>query len=410
MIKGIHHNSMKYAFDCHMHILPLGHVCLTAYLEYAKNNPIIEAYAQVSAHDYVIAGILRRQGEALNLVSVMEQPVEKHIEIYEDDLRGKFLGEGETTLPVISDSGVKIIGGGKELSYDKIMICPLLMDFSTVRPLDLYYPEPPVHDIRKQAREVLEGIELYHKNHPEGKIDAYPFLGINPLNHSMEYTEELLNECFPKPGRFSKKSSFAGIKVYPPMGFDPDPEDPVMKEKVELLYTFCEKHSLPIVTHCDDQGFRMLPLEESFTYTSPERWKNVLERHPDLWLDFAHFGEQYYHSRKGIAAFVPPYHQEFSWREMTLSFMKSYPHVYADLSFDGVNPDSWEELNFLLESLPSSEREIYEGRLLYGTDWPLSLSKITSALQYWRGFCDSRIDSDLCDKMLNVNPERFLFH
>ena len=125
---------------------------------------------------------------------------------------------------------------------------------------------------------------------------------------------------------------------------------------------------------------------------------------------FAHFGEQYYHSRKGLVNLVSQLHQEASWREIILSLMKTYPHVYADLSFDGVNPDSWEKLSLMLDSLPPSEREIYEGRLLYGTDWPLSLSKITSALQYWRGFCDSRIDSDLCDKMLNVNPERFLFH
>ena len=140
-------------------------------------------------------------------------------------------------------------------------------------------------------------------------------------------------------------------------------------------------------------------------YTSPERWDSVLKRHPDLCIDFAHFGEQYFHaplSRFSQKTAAP------SWREKILSFMQKYPNVYADLSFDGVQPVAWENMCRLLQDVPAGDRGLYEERLLFGTDWPLSLAKTQSAFAYWRGFADSTVSSQLADRMLHINPERFL--
>lgn len=399
---------MNYAYDCHMHLLPLGHVCLSAYLEYAKKNPISEAYAQVSASDYVVSGILHHQGDVRNLVTVMEHPVAAQLALYEDDLRGVF-ADG-SLLPLISGNGLFVTGGGKDLSYDRLVLCPLLMDFSTPRTFSSYYRTPPRHDVLEQAQEVLQGIAQYHKERPGGMLEVLPFIGINPANHSEERLMHLLETCFKKKGFLGKDGPlFAGVKVYPPMGFDPNPKDDEARAKVELLYTFCEERSIPIVTHCDDQGFRMMAQKDSLVCTSPERWEPVLERHPALYLDFAHFGEQYYAPRPAsrLKAALQTRQESHSWRTVILSLMKGHPHVYADLSFDGVRPAAWDDLCTLLEQA-GDDRELYEGRLLFGTDWPLSLAKTPSALSYWRGFADSAIPQELAHKMLQQNPIAFL--
>ena len=393
---------MTYAYDVHMHILPLSHVCLSAYLDYAQQNPLSEAYAQVSAHDYVMRGILHRQGDARNLVAVMEHPIAKQLAIYEDDLRAKY-AEGKEK-PVLTDEGLKISGGaGKALSFDKIIVCPQIMDFSFNRELGLYYSEMPAHNIMIQSKEILNGIREYHENAPSSLMEVRPFFGINPLHYEEEKISEILKEVFAKKSLFSKnKPCFVGIKVYPPMGFDPNPEDEKLRARTEVLYSFCEENEIPIVTHCDDQGFRMVPLDDSLTFTSPARWEAVLERHPKLYLDFAHFGSQYYRAATMLQL------KELSWRNHILLLMKKFPHVYSDLSFGGVNSSMWKNVMDILKNAAPEDKDIYSERLLFGTDWPLSLVKIPSALDYWQGFCESDIPSDLAHKILSQNPETFL--
>ena len=459
------------AFDVHMHLLPLAYVCLSAYLEFAKHNSLAEAYAQATAADYIASGILKREGNALNIVAVMERSAAEQLMLYEDDLRGVFAaraaGNDEvlaTDGAIITERGVEIYGGaGKRLRYKKLVVCPQVMDFNLRPPLSLYYSTAPDHDILRQAEDMLRAIDAYHAARPDGALAVLPFIGINPLTYDERYLQRVLETCFPAdagvdgqrlsaasvgnggatmPSADSTRNGcatapttavarnsgsthsatpararFGGVKVYPPMGFDPSPADSASSAKMELLFAFCESRGIPIVTHCDDQGFRMLPLEESFRYTSPERWEPVLARHPQLWLDFAHFGEQYY---KGLPVgklsdlpqklFAALTKQETSWRERILQLMKRYPHVYADVSFGGAASDNWQRLVELLEAAPAGDRALYESRLLFGTDWPLSLTKTESALAYWRGFAESAIPQPLAEKLLCINPQRFLFH
>ena len=65
-------------------------------------------------------------------------------------------------------------------------------------------------------------------------------------------------------------------------------------------------------------------------------------------------------------------------------------------------------LKSVLDRAGDDERRIFESRILFGTDWPLNLVKVPNVLQYWHGFSESPLDADFCDRMLRVNPERFL--
>lgn len=411
---------MNYAFDCHMHLLPVNHIPLSAYLEFAKNNSMAEAYAQATAQNYIATGILKRQGDALNIVAVAERSAAEELMLYEDDLRGLYRnpsGPADSDSPVITDDGVHVRSGSKDLTYEKLVLCPQVMDFYVPGKLSIYFNKPVQHDLLSQAQDILNGIEEYHEKRPDGRLEVMPFLGINPINYPADYVREVLETAFSKKSLFAKKKpSFAGIKVYPPMGFDPNPEDGEAKARTEILFTFAEEHQIPVVTHCDDQGFRMLSLEDSFTFTSPERWEAVLERHPKLWIDFAHFGQQYY---RGLpVAELKKWPQilrdrltgnEVSWQQKIIEFMKKYDHVYADVSFGGSDEKLWSELNGLLEKAGENRSKI-ESRLLYGTDWPLCLTKIKSVHDYWNSFIHSPVSSELTDKMLNKNPHIFLFH
>jgi predicted TIM-barrel fold metal-dependent hydrolase len=282
------------------------------------------------------------------------------------------------------------------------------------------------HNLYDQAADTVENIRLFRKLRPESKILMRPFMGLNTRHRSPDEISTLLDTCF-SPGkgwspygidaeRSWKKlakakqgrrfrdiphNTFGGVKVYPPLGFDPWPDNPAERVKVEILYRFCEKHGVPVTTHCDDQGFRLIPQEDSMRRTSPARWEAALDRFPELYLNFAHFGKQYY---KGLL-----FKQNIVWQEKIVELLIRYPHVYSDISFSGVSPDTWKDLQKLLETMKPREADRVSSKLLFGTDWPLSLWLSESASSCWRTFFESCPDTVLQDKMLSANPMEFHF-
>ena len=424
-----------------MHLIPLHHACISSYLELARERGGQEVFALAAAKDYIAKGVLSGKGDVFSLLNAMERMPADEIALYEDDISGVFTDGA--LMPVLDGSGIHIIGGGKRLSYDYLVLCPQIMDFNAEVTLSGRYRNAPRHDLFKQAMQILDGIAEYRRTHPQSRIILRPFLGINPLNYEPDFIRTLLETCFGKKsgwnprrarilddwkragrrhrGRFDVRhlpyrNAFAGIKLYPPMGFDPFPDDAARRERTEILFGFCEEHGVPIVTHCDDQGFRTVSLEDSFRFTSPERWERVLEAHPNLYIDFAHFGQQYYKwleidKDKSLpqklldlmTGAVP------TWHERILHLMSVYPHVYSDFSFGGTKADIWKKLKQTLDASDGEARDCYAHRLMFGTDWPLCLTKIPGALEYWRGFADSPLPADLCHVMVSENPQDFLF-
>ncbi len=434
---------MTFAFDTHMHLIPLQHACLSSYVELAKNRGSAEVFALASAKDYIAKGVLSGEGDVFNLLNAMERMPADEIALYEDDLRGEY-ADGKL-IPVLNGTGIHINGCGKNLTYDYLVLCPQIMDFNADIPLSSRYRKAPKHDIFKQAMQILDEIGEYKKSHPESRIILRPFIGINPLNYEADFVRNLLETCFGKKSgwnpdkdrilddwkqvgkwrlgldRFDEnhlpyKNAFSGVKVYPPMGFDPYPDDEKQREKTEILFSFCEEYGVPIVSHCDDQGFRTVSLEDSYLFTSPERWEKVLEKHPNLYIDFAHFGQQYY---KGIELSKDKSLSQkiidrmtgsvTTWRERILNLMLTYPHVYSDFSFGGVKSNIWKDLMEILDKATEENRARYMHRFMFGTDWPLCLTKINGALEYWRGFADSSLSNDFCNLMISENPSAFLF-
>jgi uncharacterized protein YdcH (DUF465 family) len=334
--------------------------------------------------------------------------------------------------------------------YDKIVLCPLVIDFGYKNiENSIFYNLTPARPVINQIGDLLYAIRTYYRftlnikknkmtlsdeiqefqEHKHEKLfEIYPFMGIDTRNYSLKAIEIMLNKYF---RNFSKTESkeerrarlfekmgkldsnmyrdnieyadvFAGIKVYPQLGFDPYPNDTTELEKVEYLYQFCTDKRIPIVTHCSDAGFKVGDYD---ALTVPNgKWKKVLEKYSELTLNFAHFGSESKSEKR-------------HWRNTIIALTKQYPNVYTDISCNDAKPEYYNEIELLFHpdskkkqknALPVSNPELYK-KILFGSDFSINLlaSKVDSYNEYLKAFLDAKIQHKefLCEK----NPERFLF-
>lgn len=226
-----------------------------------------------------------------------------------------------------------------------------------------------------------------------------------------EYTDvspEEKHESFKKNlgnfnGDVEKISShyFIGVKVYPPLGFDPWPDnDPLELEKVKYLYAFCEKKRIPIVTHCSHGGFCVLKDSKRRLFTDPTRWGNVLEKYKDLILDFAHFG--------GDA----DKDQTDGWMDKIIDLILKYENVYADISCICFKDEHYGRLNASFEKMRFKNEEQKNKlmqRIMFGTDFMINLLWAESYKSYLENFFATPFFTGEKEAFCSVNPSRFLF-
>ncbi|HWP67901.1 MAG TPA: amidohydrolase, partial [Rectinemataceae bacterium] len=264
-------------YDIHCHAHTLSHPSFLAVIQTLRARRLEAIYNQVTSFEYLASSFFHRGGEKLrNMLSVMENEPGDIFMLMEDDLAGIY-AKSESQKPLIENGRISIGGN----SYKKLLISPLLIDFNHTGPYkpDTYYDKYPKKTIDAQIVDVLLGIKEYRRLRPNGILEIHPFLGINPKAYTAESLQVFLDTWFSGFSRSRKNakaifesmdklvigeetvgySPFAGIKLYPPMGFDPWPDDEAEREKVKILYSFCEKKNVPIITHCDDGGFRVLP-------------------------------------------------------------------------------------------------------------------------------------------------------
>ena len=341
--------------------------------------------------------------------------------------------------PAVSNSCGQIVVGEK--TYDKIVLCPLVMDFGykniEMKNDVVLTPKRPVvnqigdllYAIRTYCRFDLAGdegngrLELSSEftDLPASKenklFEIYPFMGLDTRNYSMKSLKEMLdkyfqnfakeecaetrrNRLFNKMGildsNMYKDASeytdiFAGIKLYPQMGFEPYPNDLKELEKVKYLYEYCINKRIPITTHCSDGGYKTGKGNDAFT--SPlGQWKEVLENgFSELTLNFAHLGNQKNNKRQ--------------WRNAIIELTKIYPNVYSDISCNDMSKGYYDELERLFND---KNPQLHE-KILYGSDFALNMlaSNAKSYNHYLQAFMNSNVTrkTNLCE----LNPKKFLF-
>jgi predicted TIM-barrel fold metal-dependent hydrolase len=406
-------------YDVHCHALTLSHPNFLAYVDTVRHRRLESIYSQALSPNYLVSALFMKGGERMrNMLAVMENDVGSLFALMEDDLSGVFAKKGDPE-PLLGNGKLAVSG----LCFDRLVLCPLIMDFHAegerAPRIGLYYDRPASKPVAVQVRDLLEGIRDYRRARPAGFLEIRPFLGVDTRHYSIEELASLLERAFSGFSRDRARAAatfdamrdydeaapppclFAGIKVYPPLGFDPWPAEGPGREKAKLLWSFCERRGLPVVSHCDDQGFRVVGLEEAWKRTSPARWSAVLKRHPELRIDFAHFGMQY------VRMLGKPPSTE--WTDRIAGFALDYPNVYADFSFNGTEPDYYRWLSGYLGSIGAGRAKRLRERLLFGSDFPVNLTKVRSYSDYYRIFADSGLSDEEKRRFTSDNPERFLF-
>lgn len=299
-----------------------------------------------------------------------------------------------------------------ENQYSEIVLTPLMMDFGhkgRTSPAELakqnkgrtparlvkgkklcHYDVPAEKPIVAQVVDVFAAIKKYmntsgsaklQKDYPElGQgtkrvFHIYPFLGLNTANYDLDGLKKLLTKCFSdyrglkedldqKMGQFDghienlNSNFFAGIKVYPPLGFDPWPGDEIELDKVRELYEYAEAKKIPITCHGGSGGFRAVPLATAVQFAAISKWEAVLGSYPDLKLNLAHF---------------PMKTRELTRRNRTFQLLMDNKNVYVDISCRATKAEYYEALAKFISKLSEQERTKFMQRLLFGSDFAVNL-------------------------------------
>lgn len=404
-------------YDIHFHAMNLAHPNILSFVSRIKWRMLLLASPLAPLAVFLAKDKINN---VQNLLSVMENDIGGFFMLVEYFL----CREG----PVKNDS--LVVGGSK---YRKIIITPLLMDFGYKNMQgETFYNIPPQKPIVAQVEDVFTGIANYcageisktaengatrYNVEPrlsENVFEIYPFLGLNTVNYDLPRLEKMMTKYFADyRGRYEdfkaahgkfvgdieslRSNVFAGVKLYPPIGFDPWPDEAEERKKVEFLYEFCCAKEIPVTVHCSDGGFDLD--DNAPLLTCPDRWSLVLrqKRYETLKLNFAHFGKQ---TKKKFLLF-----SQDAWRSRILELMKVCPNVYADFSYLGMDEKSYEMLSRLCNANP-----FLCERLLFGSDFMINLLDLESYNHYLELFAATEyFAGEQKAAFCRINPEKFLW-
>jgi len=411
---------MKF-FDIHFHAMNLSHPNILAFISRFNITLLILSATIIGPLITLFAG--RKIRRILNLLSVMENDIGNFFLLLEFSLKAWPAPNGEAS-PIV-DSRLTV----RNTSYDTIVLTPLMMDFGNKNiPSACYYHLPPQKPIAEQVIDLFNGINRYVRYEllevPPDNVkiadrrsapifEIYPFLGLNPQNYTYAEIEALLKKYFCEyeghieafkslmgsfDGDISHLGSnyFIGIKVYPPLGFDPWPEkDPEELKKVEYLYAFASEKEIPITSHASDGGF--ITVKDSEARTNPAKWREVLNRFPRLKINLAHLGVQ---NKRTLGIFP-----RRTWQKKVLSLIKDFDRVYTDFSCLAFDDDFYASLRQLLDDHPKLST-----RLLFGSDFIINLLWIESYHDYLLRFQKTpHLRDGEHELFCSFNPASFLF-
>jgi len=374
-------------------------------------------------------GVLGSAKKVVNLIAFMEADIAGQLLYMERDLKEvAFSRQGCRETPVLT------IG---DHTYSQFVLTPLLIDFGDKGRacFNTHYSGINIKPIKTQTIAMLLGIRDYyrltqwnltnsHADQPATTtplLRVYPFLGINPANYKdVDEINTVLNKYFPHGANTAQEITaaiqrfdgnldqttlpvFAGIKLYPPNGFDPWPKDNTdhKLDKTRCIYEFCCKHDIPITVHGSDGGFQTVDDDKVAILASAGKWEQVLNEFTTLRLNIAHFG---HHQPAGQA-------ESYDWMTTICKLIGEHPHVYTDFSFRGIE-DCFRALHCAQQQDPSINLDAVKKKLLYGSDFMINLLQQQSYTEYTDNFITCQLPAVSAEDkhhMCSTLPEQFLW-
>ncbi|MGE5631269.1 MAG: amidohydrolase family protein [Caulobacteraceae bacterium] len=400
----------KVFYDIHCHAMNLSHPNLSALLR-RVNIPLV-----LAVYTPAISIFMRDKIEkTTNTLSIMESDMGSFFLLMEHCLK-------KDNPLWISDKGHRGLRVGEKI-YGKIILTPLMMDFGykNMRITEEYCKNIVEKPIVEQVIDVFWGIKKYINESSEKLFEIYPFLGINTKNYTMKKINIMLDKYFGDyDGTYGKlrenyqklsgfsgnigelgSNCFSGIKLYPPLGFDPWPGDGPEREKVKYLYEYCMNKGIPVTVHCSDGGFIVGDPQESERRTSPDAWEEVLIKYPDLKINFGHMGK--------LGKLKKMLNRQ-EWAQKIIDYILRYDNVYTDFSNCGFSEEYYKSLRKLIGSYSEKQQKKINDRILFGSDYMVNLLYCDSYSSYIRVFSESGSLNEVeKSKFSSANPEKFLF-
>lgn len=422
---------MNKFYDIHCHAMNLSHANIIAFfrrLSLFDLASLIISEKSAIGLDLIDSVVSRwRSGRTSNLLAVMENDIGSIFLMVEYYLKHK---EPKFNNGIIVEGKHEGMSGSHK--YDTIILTPLIMDFGykTLAGGNYFYNMPPSKPVVQQTIDLFNGIKKYcewemyqdeeghhdlRKRESQELFEIYPFMGINPLNYKPGEFKKLLNKYFEhyegnwqslhdKMGTFNgdietmDSNFFAGIKLYPPLGFDPWPTNDIGLDKVRFMYKCCCDKQIPITVHCGHYSYDVA--KDSNELTSPKKWKAVLKEYDQLKLNLAHFGQQ-------IKRFTFFPETTTEWEQEIMQLIDEYPNVYTDFSMRGIYGDTYYQH---LASLVKEHSRL-KHKVLFGSDFMINLVDSDSYNDYLHKFTTTHcLTLDQKQHFCNTNPERFLFN
>ena len=185
--------------------------------------------------------------------------------------------------------------------------------------------------------------------------------------------------------KYALRKGFAGVKLYPPMGFLPlgnvrlrrprvrrwpRAGGRALDDQLRALYDWCAAEDVPIKAHANNS---IAAQHCSGRFASPRNWEPVLSqpRYQNLRLNLAHFGG----FDETRAPGVPCADQTGGdWEDVMAGMIARYPNLYFDLGYwseviDGESAaaaDVIARMRALVARVPGVAQ-----RMMYGSDWSM---------------------------------------
>ncbi len=177
---------------------------------------------------------------------------------------------------------------------------------------------------------------------------------------------------------------FAGVKLYPPMGFRPTCNDGIsfghtrvktgvtgamIDAELDKLYAWCVENEVPVQAHANNS---MAAAAGTGGYASPEYWGLVLDRFPDLRLNLSHAG-----IIGGERQVTPPVAECITghdyWGDVVANMTQNRAQVYFDTGY-------WDEIGVTHTDVATIKARLqrydatypnFRARMMYGSDWTM---------------------------------------
>ena len=438
-------------FDTHCHLFNIVDVPLYESLNgKIEMNTVVKLLGAISASSALLTGFLQHK-----------------IHDYKEFIQFFERGQDENIRSLAS----QILQAS---NADQVILTPLVMDFDCTRhdcgeDNDLCFGKDcPLQKSRQtsatydptaagQFNRLQASIKSFHDQHSDWgqNIKILPFLGfdlrkltpnastalteLQKLWDSVGVSKELRAQGF----NSIESGKALGIKLYPPLGFNPYPHQPEALQPYKEFYEWCIEKQIPITVHCQSGSFSTTKKKRTIkNNTHASNWLRLFEdwdsgkinsSHDinELRINFAHFGGE-----NGLEDMIDLWRSHDtdtnSWTYFLVKLLQKYDHTYADLSaFDW--SDSGDSKNFVRlmkldknNDLPDSGVESpykLKDKLLWGSDVPMVVSDESykkgkdqdgqSDYRYlWDNF-NSAIKNapdknSLVKNMSEINPEEFL--